>query len=130
MLCSHLEFEHFIRLNRAFVNQLGGSLRPRAWNPVLNTFAGVLQRAIGKWIGKRQVLRHETQLKQHGQLVPGDVFVVQTVTSNIDHCGKWNAKFLAGWGNSGYPISRGKESQLFNQGHSPKHCLHGTGYAF
>lgn len=73
-------------------------------NPILESLSWSRKSAVGEWIRVREVFRHEPQLDEDGCLIPGDVFVVQTIAADVDHRCKGDADRFAGWGDSGESV--------------------------
>jgi len=57
----------------------------------------------------REILRHQSQLVKHSSLVPPDMFVIETVATDIDDSSHGDAKLLACWW---YTRSPGRDEPL------------------
>lgn len=89
-----------IREDRVAISDFPRRVQAGDWQFVLDCGP---RRHAGHLIWEGQEPGQQAQLRQYCALVPRDVFMIETITPNIDHGGKWDFKWKPRRGNTGKP---------------------------
>lgn len=89
MICvsylSNLEIEHLIRRATVSVSHLVCDLYTCNWHSIFHLTPSRWSAPLGQRIREWEVFGEQTKLSQHTALVPRNVLMIQSITTNIYH---------------------------------------------
>ena len=99
----NVKFKHLITFNTAFINQFHSRFNSSGGDTILKSLSFGRSSSIGKRVWEWKIFWKESKLTENGRLVPRNMFVIKTVTSDIDHGCKWYSAVFASWWNTRNP---------------------------